>query len=61
MSKPKFYRCGICDCYHAIDWDGDCREDAARFTPDELDAKYGVLGWEEVPMPDSEENFEGGL
>ena len=27
----KFYECGICDCYHLWEWNGDCREDAARF------------------------------
>ncbi len=47
----QFYECGICGCYHAIEWNGDCREDAARHAPDELDAKYGGMGWECVEMP----------
>jgi hypothetical protein len=51
----KFYRCGICDCYHPLQWDGDCREDAARFFADDLDTQYGYNGWEEVPMPGGEE------
>jgi hypothetical protein len=49
--KPKFYACGICGSYHPADWNGDCREDAKRFAPDELDAKYGWDGWEETEIP----------
>lgn len=45
------YLCGICDHYHLIEWDGDCREDANRFTMDELDAKFGPDEWVEVDMP----------
>ena len=45
---PRYYRCGCCDCYHAIWWDGDCREDAARLLPEQLDQRHGVDGWEEV-------------
>lgn len=48
---PRFYECGICDCYHPAGWVGDCREDGARFFADELDEKYGAVGWEEIPMP----------
>jgi len=49
--KPQFYECGICGTYHPRSWNGDCREDAARFFPDDLDAKYGSSGWTEVSMP----------
>lgn len=57
-SPPTYYECGICGSYHPADWNGDCREDAARFAPDELDAAHGAgpaagLGWEEVDMPDA--------
>ena len=48
---PEFYRCGICDCYHSVMWNGDCREDEARFNCEELDAALGVGGWNEVEMP----------
>lgn len=51
----KFYPCGICNCYHPHDWDGDCRDDDNRFMMDELDKKYGWNGWEEVPMPGTDE------
>jgi len=47
---PSYYRCGICECFHPIAWNGDCRDDANRFSADELDAKYG-LKWNEVEMP----------
>lgn len=57
--KPKFYECGICGHYHPAGWNGDCREDANRFTQSDLDDKYGqnnrrhdgTDNWEEVPMP----------
>ena len=49
--KPTFYDCGICECYHPADWDGDCRDDENRFNPGQLDEKYGVFGWDEVPVP----------
>lgn len=42
----KYYSCGICGHYHKAEWNGDCREDAARFSLDDLPD-----GWEEVPMP----------
>ena len=30
------YECGICDCYHPWNWDGDCRDDSNRYSdPDE--------------------------
>jgi len=49
---PKFYQCGICSCYHPLEWDGDCRDDANRFAMDQLDDRFGPYGWDEVEMPD---------
>lgn len=49
--KPRYYHCGICECYHPAQWDGDCRDDNNRFALDELDAKHGPHDWEEVDMP----------
>lgn len=49
--RPKYYHCGICDHTHSILWDGDCREDAARFHPDDLDSLHGLTGWDEVDAP----------
>jgi len=35
-SKTILYECGICDCYHPWDFDGDCRDDSNRFgSPEE--------------------------
>ena len=34
-----YYECGICDCYHPWEWDGDCREDANRLTDLPYDAE----------------------
>lgn len=36
------YECGICDQHHPWDWDGDCREDANRFMPDDYATRLGV-------------------
>jgi len=36
------YECGICDCYHPWDWEGDCRDDANRFMPEEYAEQIGV-------------------
>lgn len=49
---PKYYECGICECIHPWDWNGDCRDDANRFACDELDAKHGALNWELLGMDD---------
>lgn len=49
---PKYYECGICGSFHSAKWNGDCREDGARFAMDELDEKHGPLGWTEIPMED---------
>lgn len=54
-----FYECGICDHYHPADWDGDCREDANRFTADALDKMHGGDWWQDsrlVPMPGTEDD-----
>lgn len=57
--KPKYYECGICGGYHPADWDGDCREDAAKMPrgthPTSWTRKHGARGWEEVPMPGTED------
>lgn len=50
-SKPQYYECGICECLHPRNWDGDCRDNANRFACDELEAKHGPFGFEIVPMP----------
>ena len=49
--QPAYYECGICDHWHPLNWNGDCRDDTNRFAPDELDEKHGSFGWESVDMP----------
>lgn len=49
-NPPQFYECGICNCYHPAEWDGDCRDDDNRYAMDELDEIYGHY-WTEVDMP----------
>lgn len=51
MTKPVFYECGICGHFHSAEWDGDCRQDDARFTADQLDELHGPFEWEEGDMP----------
>lgn len=53
MKPTPYYLCGCCCNYHPADWNGDCREDAARFAPDELDARHTPFGWVEVDTPDT--------
>lgn len=50
-ARPEFYACGICGHCHPIAWDGDCRDDANRFTNAALDDLYSAEGWVEVEMP----------
>lgn len=38
----KYYECGCCGHYHREDFVGDCRNDAERFTLDDLE-RLGVL------------------
>lgn len=49
---PIFYECGICDHVHPWDWDGDCRDNANRFTRDQLDERFGPHGYELRSMDD---------
>lgn len=51
VGKRQFYDCGICGAMHSAAWDGDCRQDNARFDIDQLDQRFGCDGWEEVDMP----------
>jgi len=50
-AAAEYYQCGICEQYHAQAFNGDCRQDDARFNPEELDQKHGEENWVEVPMP----------
>ena len=54
LGMPQFHLCGICCQYHSVDWNGDCRDDLARFNADWLDEEHGWNGWTEVDMPGGE-------
>lgn len=44
MTKHKmFYECGCCGMYHPAQFNGDCRDDANRYAPEDLPD-----GWEEM-------------
>jgi hypothetical protein len=62
MRKPKVYpttdlvflECGCCGEFHPRGLPGsvDCRDDAHRFSFEDLDAHYGAAGWEEINLED---------
>ena len=41
IGKPHYYECGICGHLHPWSFNGDCRDDANRFTFEQLDATHG--------------------
>src|SRR3990167_906294 len=43
-TRPKYYECGGCDCWHREEFAGGCRTDNERFSMDELDEKHGGYG-----------------
>lgn len=43
-----FYECECCGALHSVEWDGDCRQDNARFFAEELDERFGFNGWTEI-------------
>jgi hypothetical protein len=60
----QYYECGICSCFHPIEWDADCRDDANRFAMDELDEKHkGEWSWVDMPGTkyDSNTTLTGSL
>ncbi len=40
--KYLFVECGCCGGYHAPDYTGDCRDDAHRYTPEQMEAWHGT-------------------
>jgi hypothetical protein len=46
-SDAALYECGICDCYHHWNFDGDCRDDNNRYaSPEEYAVSVGVSVYE---------------
>lgn len=42
--SPKFYECDSCNEYHPSGFDGDCRDDANRYTRERLESEFGDEG-----------------
>lgn len=64
MSYPPtiYYECEICGHNHPWEWNGDCRDDAYRFTDEQLDKMHGLNGyeirtWEERLVEDAEDDL----
>ncbi len=53
---PTFSECGCCGHFHPIGFTGDCRDDANRFTAEQLTARYGEDGWDylDIDHPDNQ-------
>lgn len=49
-TKPRYYDCEICGGIHPWEFNGDCRDDANRFTAEALDTKHGQHDYELLPM-----------
>ncbi len=57
----RLYECGICDCYHPWEWDGDCREDANRFDgPEDYAAHLGISEYD-VDVSSMDERVQADL
>lgn len=50
--RPTYYECGFCSSLHSVTFAGDCRQDDARFMPEDLDARHGPFNWDEIDMED---------
>ena len=52
--RPTFIECGCCGQMHDRNLPGsiDCRDDAHRFTLDDLDAHYGAANYDEITIED---------
>lgn len=49
-TRAAYYACGICDHYHAVDFNGDCSADDARYTGEDLDNLHGLNEWDIVSV-----------
>lgn len=52
VTKRVYYECGICGHVHPWNWNGDCREDANRFSLNDLDDRFSEDGYELRSMED---------
>lgn len=44
--------CGSCNHMHLASFSGDCRDNANRLSPEQLDSHYGGNGWIVVERDD---------
>jgi len=53
----RYLECGCCGCYHEEDYEDDCRNDAERWTYDEIieDIEGGTPDIEIVPLESQED------
>jgi hypothetical protein len=49
---PQYVECGSCGGFHRSDYWGDCRNDAERFTAEDLDTKHGPNNWDYLSIED---------
>lgn len=46
--KILYVECGCCGHYHRVEFGGDCRDNAHRFTAEQIESMHGVTIWEQV-------------
>ena len=46
MTKDQFYECGICECIHPWEWNGDCRDDENRLYYEDIPDDATIFTWE---------------
>lgn len=56
--KYLFVECGCCGGYHTPDFTGDCRDDAHRYTPEQMEAWHGPEVWNAVLDLDEQMRME---
>lgn len=54
----RLYDCGICNQFHPVGWDGDCRDDNNRYPDEEAYARKFGIPVEDVTVEDLEEEEE---
>jgi hypothetical protein len=41
-----YQECDWCGHYHPAGWDGDCKDDAERYSEEQLNEMHGENGWQ---------------
>ena len=53
----KYYECDICGALHPWKWDGDCRDDNARFNHDDIKSTDQVMSHHDRVAADHHDEF----